>query len=201
MKLLRPTSISSYVSTIGDEIVLFGTLQYQWDRVLNEISINQNADNFEQEYQNQSTKLSRMSAARADSPEHGVLQRREKIRRTPRHQTPILQTSVDSILSSAPVSNEPEDRRPPPWYVAFTSQFKKDLSGLDRKLMGRVLEKISEITDEPCRAAGDTIKPLGGEKKGFWRARIGDYRLVYFPDLDLGNISIHTFAPRGSVYE
>jgi mRNA-degrading endonuclease RelE of RelBE toxin-antitoxin system len=200
MRLLKPTPVSNYASTIGDEIVLFGTLQSQWGRVLTEISLKQDTD--EQNHQNQSLKLKpRMSIARATLPEHGVHQHREKRHGTPRHQTPIPRNWGDSTLNSAPISSEPEDRRPPPWYVAFTSQFKKDLSGLDRRLMGRVLEKISEITEDPCRAIGDTIKPLGGEKKGFWRARIGDFRLVYFPDLEMGNISIHTLASRGSVYE
>lgn len=182
MILHNPEPLSSYSSVIGNEVVIFGSLNTQWYRILSEISLNLDANNIDQK-----------------SQEPVILS--EPIMSRAARRSPVPQSSGARVLSSAPVSNEPKDRRPPPWYVAFTSQFRKDISGLDTRLMGRVLEKISEITEEPCRAVGDTIKPLVGVKKGFWRIRIGDHRLVYFPDSKLGNISIHAFAPRGSVYE
>ena len=202
MRLTNPVSISNYTSSIGDEIVVFGILQYQWDKILTEISLEQYVATCVQYVPGIThSLLSRKSVPQATSTEHGIHQQRGKKPRSMRHQTSIPQSFEGNITSSPPVFYKQEDRRPPPWLVAFTSQFKKDISGLDRKLMGRVLEKITEITEEPCLAAGDTLKPLSGEKKGFWRARVGDYRLVYFPDLERGNISIHTLAPRGSVYE
>ena len=90
--------------------------------------------------------------------------------------------------------------RPPPWYIGFTEGFKKQLDGMDRKLLGRVFEKIAELTENPTQASGDTIKPLTGEMKGFWRIRFGDYRLIYFPDQEHGNISLYSLSPRGSAY-
>jgi mRNA-degrading endonuclease RelE of RelBE toxin-antitoxin system len=92
-------------------------------------------------------------------------------------------------------------KRPPPWYVAFTDQFRTQLAGLDRKLLGRVLEKISELTINPTQILGDTIKPLDGNLKGFWRIRFGDYRMIYFPDKEHGNIAIYSLSPRGSAYD
>jgi mRNA-degrading endonuclease RelE of RelBE toxin-antitoxin system len=180
MILHYPDPLTVYSSVIGNEVVIFGSLNTQWSRIQSEISLGLDANNIDQKFQDCSIKLEPLMSRAA--------------RR-------VLPSPAPSVLSSAPIANELKDRRPPPWYVAFTSQFRKDISGLDTRLMGRVLEKISEITVEPCRAVGDTIKPLVGVKKGFWRIRIGDHRLVYFPDSKLGNISIHAFAPRGSVYE
>lgn len=92
---------------------------------------------------------------------------------------------------------------PPPWGVRFTATFRHDLKQLDRKLQGRLLETILEITKLtlPFAILGDTFKPLQGELKGLWRYRIGDHRLVIKPIEVLGEIELVTFAARGSVYD
>lgn len=92
---------------------------------------------------------------------------------------------------------------PPPWRVRFTPSFCRDLRQLDRKLQGRVLETILEITNYalPFKAQGDTFKPLRGDLKGQWRYRIGDHRLVIKPLEKVGDIELLTFAARGSVYD
>lgn len=94
-------------------------------------------------------------------------------------------------------------RAPPPWGVRFTTGFRRDLRQLDRKLQGRVLETILEITDYPLpfKAMGDTFKPLHGDLKGQWRYRLGDHRLVVKPLEKAGDIELLTFASRGSVYD
>lgn len=92
-------------------------------------------------------------------------------------------------------------KRPPPWLVAFTKTFQKSIDGLDSNLKGRILNAITKITDAPTDRVGDTVKPLTRELEGYWRYRIGDYRLLYFPDLDGGNILIEEFSARGDIYE
>lgn len=67
------------------------------------------------------------------------------------------------------------------WSIAFTPTFRKSVSAVDKKLQGRVLTAITELSEAPVTAQGDTVKPLVGERKGLWRYRIGDYRLVYEP--------------------
>ena len=69
--------------------------------------------------------------------------------------------------------------QPPPWAIGFSKQFKKDTKALDRKLQGRVLEVLEELSgyEFPFHASGDTFKPLVGELAGCWRYRIGDHRL------------------------
>jgi len=91
--------------------------------------------------------------------------------------------------------------RPPPWLMAFTKDFKKEITAVDKKLQGRILVAISKIADDPLKSEGNTCKPLVGEKAGYWRYRLGDYRLVYYPDKSCGNITLMHFAARGGVYD
>lgn len=92
---------------------------------------------------------------------------------------------------------------PPPWRIGFTSQFRKDVGELDRKLQGRILEALQEVSGyaPPFRAKGDTFKPLKGDLLGYWRYRIGDFRLVIKPIVAESEIDVITFSARGAVYD
>lgn len=72
---------------------------------------------------------------------------------------------------------------------------------VDMKIRGRILEAVSEISDSPLEPHGDTVKPLSGELEGCWRYRVGDYRLVYSPNPNTGDITLLAFASRGSIYD
>lgn len=88
----------------------------------------------------------------------------------------------------------------PDWLVGLTDDFVKSISDLDKKLQGRVLEAIAKITKDPVRPVGDTVKPLTGNSIGLWRYRIGDYRLIYQPDVKNSYIILISFQPRGGAY-
>ncbi len=92
-------------------------------------------------------------------------------------------------------------RAGPEWYIGLTNEFTKAISKIDKKLQGRVLEALGKIVKAPIVSSGNTIKPLTGNKKGLWRYRIGDFRLVYQPDLTKKHILMLTVLPRGSAYE
>jgi mRNA-degrading endonuclease RelE of RelBE toxin-antitoxin system len=72
---------------------------------------------------------------------------------------------------------------------------------IDRKLRGRVLEAVMKICEAPMTLQGDTVKPLTGTLSGFWRCRIGEYRLVYKPDTNLKQVLLFEFSSRGSAYD
>lgn len=93
--------------------------------------------------------------------------------------------------------------RPPPWSIGFSRQFQKDTSNLDRKLLGRVLIALEDVSTYPVplRPHGDTFKPLSGEMSGHWRYRIGDHRLILQPDVTLAQINVLQLEARGSVYD
>lgn len=86
------------------------------------------------------------------------------------------------------------------WGFHITVDFRKAVRDLDKSMRGRVLDAITEICQDPMRVRGDTIKPLSGEFAGCWRYRLGDYRLVYLPVVDVRRIDLITIGGRGSVY-
>ncbi len=91
-------------------------------------------------------------------------------------------------------------KRPPPWFVGMSSAFSKDIVRIDRKLQGRILEALVEITENPTEVRGDTVKPLTGDLKGCWRYRVGDYRIIYSSNKGTGDITLLAFDARGSAY-
>lgn len=86
------------------------------------------------------------------------------------------------------------------WQVAWTENFYKDTRSTDRKLQGRLLEALGDITKSPVTLRGDTVKPLHRDFKGCWRYRIGDYRLVYYPRPTEKVLVLIAFSSRGDVY-
>ncbi len=88
----------------------------------------------------------------------------------------------------------------PNWYIGMSNEFIKTIQGIDRKLQGRILEAISHISSEPTTPKGDTVKPLTSDLKGLWRYRIGDFRLVYYPDSDGRRVVLVRFSSRSGVY-
>ena len=122
-------------------------------------------------------------------------------------------TSYDSginmsrIMSSKSLSyskRTPVKKPKPPteknWGFKITDQFMSSINRIDKKLQGRILEAITKLTLSPITSTGDTIKPLTGDLEGFWRYRIGDYRLIYKPVEKWNEILLISFSSRGSAY-
>jgi addiction module RelE/StbE family toxin len=101
----------------------------------------------------------------------------------------------------APTYNELLETSNISWMLGMTKDFRKSIREIDRKLQGRILDAINNISEAPVTPNGDTVKPLTGDMKDFWRYRIGDYRLVYKPNREKHQITLWTFAARGGVYE
>ena len=87
------------------------------------------------------------------------------------------------------------------WFIAMSQEFIKATRNIDRKIQGKILEAINSLCEDPLTQRGDTVKPLSNGLKGLWRYRIGDFRLVYKPDLSSHSVLLHAFAARGQVYE
>jgi mRNA-degrading endonuclease RelE of RelBE toxin-antitoxin system len=92
-------------------------------------------------------------------------------------------------------------RRRPEWLVGLADDFINSVSSIDKKLQGRVIVAITKITRGPTTIIGDTMKPLSKNLSGLWRYRIGDYRLVYQPDVENKRILLLSFGARGDIYE
>lgn len=86
------------------------------------------------------------------------------------------------------------------WLVGFSHEFVKSIADVDKKKQGRILEAISKISSAPTSPIGDTIKPLTGDLAGLWRCRLGDDRLLYYPDAESKKVILISFTPRGDAY-
>lgn len=86
------------------------------------------------------------------------------------------------------------------WTIGILPSFRKSVAALDKKLQGRVLEALTEISENPLGTRGDTVKPLEAGLKGLWRYRIGDYRLIYRPDPSAHLIVLIDFQARAEAY-
>ena len=91
--------------------------------------------------------------------------------------------------------------RDPDWFVGFSTEFVKSISGIDKNKRARLLEAIGRIAAAPTTPHGDTVKPLTGDLVGLWRYRVGDDRLVYRPYSGSKKIVLLSFGARGGVYE
>ena len=109
------------------------------------------------------------------------------------------------LFSRAIRPSKPAAPSPPPpeekWLFSMSAQFISDVVCIDRKLQGRILEALTDLSNEPLQPRGDTVKPLTGEKKHLWRYRLGNFRIVYLPDAIERCVTLISFAPRGKVYD
>jgi len=87
------------------------------------------------------------------------------------------------------------------WLFGCSNDFQKNVLKYDAKLCGRALTCIMKIVNAPITPLGDTIKPLEGDKKGLWRYREGDYRILYLPDKTNLRIFFIDIESRGEIYK
>jgi mRNA-degrading endonuclease RelE of RelBE toxin-antitoxin system len=87
------------------------------------------------------------------------------------------------------------------WVIGLSDAFTKHVQQLDAKWRGRILTCIMEVIKTPMTLRGDTIKPLEGDKKGLWRYREGNYRIVYYPDKERNKVTFMDVDSRGEIYK
>ena len=61
------------------------------------------------------------------------------------------------------------------WTISFSKGAEKQLYKLDKPVQDRILRYLHQRVIHNARGLG---KPLVAEKTGFWRYRVGDYRVV-----------------------
>lgn len=61
------------------------------------------------------------------------------------------------------------------WNLKYTKEALKNLEKLDKKIKKRILGFLEKILADNPRLFGE---PLTGNFKGFWRYRVGDYRII-----------------------
>ncbi|MDE0367598.1 MAG: peroxide stress protein YaaA [Gammaproteobacteria bacterium] len=107
--------------------------------------------------------------------------------------------SVGEVLGGGnPESSE--NRRDSRWRFAALSGFRREV-WRQPTLFERAANAIVEICKDPMTPRTNTIKRLKGEMRGYWRYRMGDFRLVYRPDIERRTVYFYRLAPRGGVYK
>jgi mRNA interferase RelE/StbE len=81
--------------------------------------------------------------------------------------------------------------------VALTSSAEKELHGLPRKVIARVVPRLERLVSAPRPPGCKKLK--GGDNE--WRIRVGDYRIVYVIDDTARTVDVTRIAHRREVYE
>ena len=86
------------------------------------------------------------------------------------------------------------------WNVELTATALKQLKRIDRKWQSEILDYLEDeiaVLDNPRKRG----KPLLRDKKGLWRYRVGDYRIIcQILDKDLVLVVV-TIGHRKNVYK
>lgn len=82
--------------------------------------------------------------------------------------------------------------------VEFVPDAESDLAHLDKPIAQRVLKRLRWLAENL-----DTIAPkaLGGEWRGVFKLRVGDYRVLYTFDKKAQEIIVHLIGHRREVYK
>lgn len=73
-----------------------------------------------------------------------------------------------------------------------------DLSGLDKSISKRIIEKLTWLSENI-----ETIPPLALSEKysGFFKLRTGDWRIIYDTDHSKKIITVHKVGHRREIYK
>lgn len=84
------------------------------------------------------------------------------------------------------------------YHVKFSPDAETDLADLSKSIAQRILKKIRWLAEN-----FDVItpEPLTGQWKGFFKLRVGDYRILYTFNTIAQTITIHIIKHRREVYK
>lgn len=84
------------------------------------------------------------------------------------------------------------------WHAEFRGKAEYDLAKLERPLQRRIIERL-EWLEENFEEI--TPLPLGGEWKGFFKLRAGDWRIIYTIEPRERIIVVHYIDNRDKIYK
>lgn len=84
------------------------------------------------------------------------------------------------------------------WKLEFQKSAERDLASLDIQIRRRIIDKLDWLLDN-----FDSITPLslGGSWKGFFKLRVGNWRVVYSVNFSRKLISVHLVDLRDKIYK
>ena len=84
-----------------------------------------------------------------------------------------------------------------PWRFIVTREAEMDLDGLDNQVRVRIVEKLKWFRENFDRVIPF---PLGEPWKGFFKLRVGDWRIIYEVESFERMVTIHHIDRRDKIY-
>lgn len=87
------------------------------------------------------------------------------------------------------------------WTIKVSSKAEKYFNRLDKDTKRRIKEELLWLARMNNPLDHQAVKPLTGQLKGFYRLKVGDYRVVFSILKEETIIAVVNIAPRGDVYK
>ena len=80
------------------------------------------------------------------------------------------------------------------WTIRLAKEAEKQVKKLPADRQALILTHLREMRDDPFQ--GDVIALKGKEWKGWYRKRVGNYRIIFSPDRTKQIVDIAAIVPR-----
>ena len=84
------------------------------------------------------------------------------------------------------------------WLVKFTPEGEKDLTKLDKPVQRRVIIKLHWLEENFLRVVPE---PLSNKWRGYFKLRVGDWRIVYEINFTNHFLIVHRIDLRDKIYK
>lgn len=84
--------------------------------------------------------------------------------------------------------------------VELSKSSLKALERLGKKASSRILDRLGELEEAENPLRHKDVRPLEGKLMGFYRFRIGTYRVIFELDPENKRIGLLAVVPRGKGY-
>jgi mRNA interferase RelE/StbE len=86
------------------------------------------------------------------------------------------------------------------WKIRVSSDAEKYYRKLDRRLRERIKNSLFDLSQRENPLEHPQVKALTGDLKGFYRLRVGDYRIIFALVEESKTIAVVNIFPRGDAY-
>jgi len=86
------------------------------------------------------------------------------------------------------------------WRIEIKPSAEKQYLKLDKKTRQRIKNTLKQLQEIENSFIHANIRPLTGKLKGDYRIRIGNYRVLLTPDMEIRTLYIYAILPRGDAY-
>ncbi|WP_164930892.1 type II toxin-antitoxin system RelE family toxin [Aquifex aeolicus] len=87
------------------------------------------------------------------------------------------------------------------WTIKLSSTAERKYKKLDRNTRKRITKALEELSECEDPLMHKHVRPLVGKLKGFYRLRVGDYRVIFALIPEEKIIAVVNIAPRGEAYK